>query len=480
MKKTRCLALLLMLLQLTACGGEAASKTDDSTSSESTSSETEEETKDEISDDLPDTDLEGYEFRIMALSERYIKYVYSDEQDGSLMNDAVYKKCHAVEERFNCKIKLAEGAESIPEDQSDNCDPIKKPILAGEDAFDIATGHDIKMAGFSLEGYFENLYEIPYLDFDKPWWPKFTMDSLTVNGRAYLFSNNISYEFMSDTRAMFFNKKIITDMNLDMPYELVYNGTWTLDRMGELAASAYVDLNGNSERDEGDRFGFVNQQWYAYLEAFNIESYSEGEDGNLSYIFDTDKYQKIIDNFYSMTFTNGGLFTENAQNIFSDGNALFTYQILDYATTSLSQSDVQYGILPMPKLDEAQSQYYGGMTDRPYAVPVTAHENIDKIGLIIEALSAEGYRTVYPAYFEQALKARYSDQTDDANMIDIICGNDILAFSYIYGNDSPFNSLMDELLKKGVSNPTVASYAAKKEKSQIKHVEKLNEFFHKD
>ena len=373
---------------------------------------------------------------------------------------------------------LADGAASIPEDARDDFSPIKTPVLAGEDAFDIATGHDLSMANFSLEGYFENLCEIPYLNFDKPWWPKFTMDSLTVNGRAYLFSNNISYEFMSDTRVMFFNKKIITDMNLDMPYELVYDGKWTLDRMGEMSASAYVDLNGNSEIDEGDRFGFVNQMWYAYLEAFNLESYCEGSDGNLSYVFDTDKYQKIIDSFHSMTFSNGGLFNENAVNIFSEGKALFTYQMLDCATTDFSQSDVQYGILPMPKLDENQSQYYGGMTDRPYGVPVTAHENIDKIGLIIEALSAEGYKNVYPAYFEQALKARYSDQTDDANMIDIVCGNDILAFSYIYGKDSPFNSMMYELLKPGVSNPSVASYAAKKEKSQKSRVEKLNTFFH--
>lgn len=40
------------------------------------------------------------------------------------------------------------------------------------------------------------------------------------------------------------------------------------------------------------------------------------------------------------------------------------------------------------------------------------------------------------------------------------------------------NSLMYELLKPGVSNPSVASYAAKKEKSQKSRVEKLNTFFH--
>lgn len=169
MKKTRFIALALMLLQLTACGGDKTPQADDSTQPETSSETVSEETKNEISDDLPDTDLEGYEFRIMAISPRYIKYVYSDEQDGSLMNDAVYKKCRAVEERFNCKIMLADGAADIPEDVKDHFGPIKTPVLAGEDAFDIATGHDISMANFSLEGYFENLCEIPYLNFDKPW-----------------------------------------------------------------------------------------------------------------------------------------------------------------------------------------------------------------------------------------------------------------------------------------------------------------------
>ena len=66
MKKFRYIALLLMLLQLTACGGGKTPQADDSTQPETSSETVSEETKNEISDDLPDTDLEGYEFRIMA------------------------------------------------------------------------------------------------------------------------------------------------------------------------------------------------------------------------------------------------------------------------------------------------------------------------------------------------------------------------------------------------------------------------------
>lgn len=475
MKKIRYIALALMLLQLTACGGEKNPQKTDNSSASDTSSE---ETTPKYLDNLPETDLDGFEFRIMALSDHYVKYVFSDEQSGSLVDDAVYNKCRAVEDRFNCKIRLADGAEGISYEARDDFAPIKNPMMANEYTFDIATGHDISMASASLEGYFYNLREVPYLDFDQPWWPKFTVESLTVNNRMYLFSNNISYEYMADTRVMFFNKKIIEDMNIDMPYQLVYDGTWTLDKMYELSSSAYVDLNGNSTVDEGDRFGYVNQMWYAYLEAFNLECYKEGNDGYLTYEFDVDKNQKIIDAFHNLAFGEGGFFSTNAETIFADGNALFTYQRLDTARDIFSQYDVIYGILPMPKLDETQSVYYGGMTDRPYGIPVTASENIDKVGLIVEALSAEGYKTVYPAYFEQALKARYADQNDDAKMIDIVCGNDVLAFTYLYGKESPFNSMMGNMLASASSKTDVASYAARIVKGQQSRVDALNDFFH--
>ena len=53
----------------------------------------------------------------------------------------------------------------------------------------------------------------------------------------------------------------------------------------------------------------------------------------------------------------------------------------------------------MPKLNEEQDQYYGGSTDRPIAVPITVDPaNLDSIGLVVEALNAEGYRNVYKEY----------------------------------------------------------------------------------
>ncbi len=42
------------------------------------------------------------------------------------------------------------------------------------------------------------------------------------------------------TGAMVFNKQLIGDYSLDMPYDLVAEGTWTLDRMGLMLSLIHI------------------------------------------------------------------------------------------------------------------------------------------------------------------------------------------------------------------------------------------------
>ena len=164
-------------------------------------------------------------------------------------------------------------------------------------------------------------------------------------------------------------------------------------------------------------------------------------------------------------------------HVFSEGRAMFYYGLLSRAVTHFSDSDVIYGVLPMPKLDETQDQYYGGSTDRPIVVPTTASDDLDNIGIVIEALNAEGYKQVYPAYYEVAMKTRYADQTDDAKMIDIVHDNVIIAFTYLYGDFRSVYNIMLENLFTVKPSTDVASWCAKNEKLQTKRVEKLMGFF---
>ena len=141
-------------------------------------------------------------------------------------------------------------------------------------------------------------------------------------------------------------------------------------------------------------------------------------------------------------------------------------------------SDLSYGLLPMPKLDASEEGYYGAGYDRPLVVPITAEDRLDTIGLVVEALNAEGYKQVFPAYYELAMKSRYADQTDDAKMIDIMHDNIIISFTFIHDNyGSVYGKMLWDLFNKSNPSKDVASWCAKNEKSQSNRVEFLKEFF---
>ena len=477
----------MALLLITACILVTAACSDDSSQSgaETTTTaggaDTEPIAETTISDNLPDADLGGFQFRILVFDNpdgTQTSQVYVEQMTGSVVNDAVYNKIATVEERFNVDIVLAEGS-TQGQSTGDEMGVVRNSILSGDDIFDIATAHDISMGNFSLEGYFINVFDIPHLDFEKPWWPEYTIESLTVGDQMFFISNTMSYHMMNATRVMYFNKTILTDLGQDMPYGYVKDGSWTLDKMNSLTKLGYQDLNGNNEVDDADSFGFVNPKYYyCFLEPFNNEPYKKDENGALYYEFDVDFYSTLTEKFYSLLFGEGGLQVADGDamtKIFMDGRSMFVYEGLGNAVNKFSHSDVIYGILPMPKMSEATDIYYSGCTDRPYAVPVTINpDNLDNIGIVIEALSAEGYKQVFPAYFELALKVRYADQTEDSEMMDIVQENAILSRNYLYGNfASPYLKLFEDLFNAKTPSTDVASYAAKSENGQIARCEKI-------
>lgn len=89
-------------------------------------------------------------------------------------------------------------------------------VHAGDDAYDCAM----------LEGVLLNLYELPAVDTSKPWWPAFTVDALTVNGKLYFDCSYMKYDALASTRAVFMNQGIAEELNLTIPYDMVREGTW--------------------------------------------------------------------------------------------------------------------------------------------------------------------------------------------------------------------------------------------------------------
>ena len=125
--------------------------------------------------------------------------------------------------------------------------------------------------------------------------------------------------------------------------------------------------------------------------------------------------------------------------------------------------EFDYGIIPYPKLDENQEQYYAGYTDRYFVIPNTCSDTA-YVGTILESMSAEGYRQVTPAYFEVALKNRYTKDQTSKEMVDLIKQSMVLDFAYVYGADKWWSRSLYALLRDTNSSEHSKDYASYYEK----------------
>jgi hypothetical protein len=84
--------------------------------------------------------------------------------------------------------------------------------------------------------------------------------------------------------------------------------------------------------------------------------------------------------------------------------------------------DSDFGILPLPKYDERQENYRSLVN--PYTgvmlgIPKSVND-LDRTGMILEAISAESRYTLQPAYYDMNLKIKNTRDTDSEAMLDII------------------------------------------------------------
>jgi len=489
MKKTAlvlCAVILLSTLLFACSSGSNDNSTTaagDGTAAVTTVMPTGTTDKYDVADSLQPADYGGYNFRMSTYTSPDAdgtttdngKYFYSEGATGETINDAIFKANTTVAERFNVKLSTVE----MGTDDNSHETAITNSIKAGSDDFDLAMGHDGLSGTASLKGYFVDLLKVPNLDFTKPWWPQNTISSLTIDNQMYLFSNCISYLGMNSTRVLFVNKAKMQDYGLTVPYQDVTDGAWTLDKLISMTKDIYTDVNGDGKRDVSDFYGFAyTGPSYCWQEPFDCLAITKAADGTMSIGISNDRTVQMVNSVYDLLFNSqGGYFTNSGTNpygvkndMFSKGNALFIYTELGEAIDLFRTTDVNYGILPMPKLDSNQSQYYAGYTDKLFMIPTT-NTDLSRTGTIVEAMSAEGYRTVFPQYYDQALKNKYLQDQQSAGMLDLINSCRILDFAYIYG--FTFSWTLTDLFASGKPSTDFASFYAKNLSADQKKLDSL-------
>ncbi len=485
---TLCTALPL----LASCGGdgtavETAAKTDAVTE---TAVETEPldalEARKLVDDELGDYDFGGYEYRIVA-SDGKSETIWVENATGDVIDDAVYERNAAVEDRFNTKIVIA-----YDDPYTDATSKLTRSITAGEDAFDLLSFHVVQLGLLSLSDYFLNWYDVPHIDFEKPWWSDSTVNDLTYNGVCVTAIGDMALSALSAAYCVFYNKNLGADYDFPDLYEVVNNGQWTIDKIVELTKDIYRDLNSNGKVDtQDDLFGYLSDgksNMNAYLWSFDNPVFSKNGDV-MEYTYNTEKINDIVAKlcdvfslYDAIKFDNSYVNLEGqtahayGRDMFAKGRAVMTNGYISMSLSHFRELEDEFGILPYPKWDEAQENYMT-MSDGHHeamAIPKTAG-NLEAIGVITEAMCAESYKILVPAYYDVALKVKSTRDEQSIAMMDLIVNARVFDFGYVYDAWKGASFILQDLVSTNKSD--FASYYAKKEKAVTKHYGDVIEYF---
>ena len=103
-------------------------------------------------------------------------------------------------------------------------------------------------------------------------------------------------------------------------------------------------------------------------------------------------------------------------------------------------------------------------------------QDLDFVGIITEALNAESYKIVFPAYYEVALKTKYTHDNESVQMLDMIVDSRIFDFGYVYDAWKGMSFYFQTIIYTN-KNKDFESYYATNSSAAIKYYDELLEFF---
>lgn len=483
MKKNAPLSLLLAALLLTgaACGSEDTQDTvphtgDTITDTDSAAAETESEAL--YADHLPDDlDFGGATVRIHTRGdEDSLMEVAVDELTGDVLNDAIYNRNTKVSERLNVVLERVDGAGWA--DYGTELSRIKASITAGDNAYQCIAAWNAYVSPLALENCFQDLSTLSYLETDMPWWNQTSVQSMAMGGKLLFLTGDISFlTSFGGAYVLFTNDRVAEDNNVPSIPDMVRDGTWTLDNMLSITKSIYNDVDGNGVMDEKDTYGYITDYYNAvdsWYTASDIHQITLDDNYMPVYTPRLEKVSGLVDKLYPM-FYNGSLvgsyYTDagTQMDMFKNGQALMILRELDNARSYFRDMEDNYTINPLPKYDEAQNGYYSNTytgatiwcipTDNPEPETATA---------VMEALAADSYANVMPAYFETCLQGKLSRNEDTVDMLEVIRKGAVADIEYLYAFilGAPHYVMRDVLSDKNASTNVASWYAKNNERIQ--------------
>jgi len=484
MNKRR-IALLLLLSVLTSattsCSGDAPDPVTDTSSSEPAQTETTAPAY-----EYPAYDGEGDEFVILTPEPTYGFYTTLDTESevGEALDDTVFRRNRGIEERFNIEFRIVE--EHFEKVHT----TYRTSIEAGDHEFDIGFIRSDLMSSFISNRFVYNLLDYDEFHLDEPYYDQnVNAAARQIDSSTQLFASTYTNLIGADGLVCtFFNESMLDKLGMDTPYQLVRDGKWTLDVFGQYM-KAGANLNGDDSftwNDNGKAtYGMAT--WATAFQALltscdvSLISFDDGAPSfgaNERFYNVLDKIETVMkEDGFAITGQGTRKSTMNYELIFQNGRSLMLIAELK-ASSKYRDMDDTYGIVPLPKYDEKQKEYYTFRTsvEPLLTVPIT-HPDPASAGIIMDAMAYESYANVLPVYYEYRMNQKQLRNDESIEMLEMMRTTMIYDIGMTLGwtTDLMYKLRTLAATMDGGYSSTIASYESKIDAAIEKTMTTLNQ-----
>lgn len=443
-KKTIAMLLVLLMLgsQFAACSEstENADTTGETTADPNAAEATDtvEETADpnaRVDDGLEDgVTFDGFTYTIFQHSAVY-KDFSAEEITGEPINDADFERQTTVEDKLDVEIEFVE----LTAGQRDGQTPLSMTVQAGTNDYAIGSMMSYSACNSLVDGLLTNLFTVGNLDLEREWWDQYCTEECTFVDKVYFMTGDISIGDNRNTFCAYFNKNMAEEYQLPNFYEMVDNGTWTIENFQKQAEAVTANLDydndGNHVNDVEDIYGIWiwDDVMMGIVNASDLKCCTVNkETGDIELTIMSEKFLDAFSRFAEYAYNKDVTCAYQRKDYaadygsiaFQEGRGLFFLQNVG-SSQSFREMEDDFGILPLPKYDELQDRYIssGASWGLPFYVIPRLTYGVDEyamIGYITQMLAYESMYTMTPAFYDQTLQNKISRDEESARMLDII------------------------------------------------------------
>ena len=452
--------LTIALMSFCSCADTEDKDTDGTESDSTVSSSDSSENKEDVLEIPLEYDFEGQTVNILVSGNYANDDFNGDITSPDIVMQNQYKRNVEVEEQYKVKIevdnKIAFGSQKTGSGPAFSAFQLMYTSQSYD--YDFATIGTYNAGSCAYNGYLTDLNSLPNIDLSKSWWSQSANGQLEINGKMYFTTGDITLADNKVTHLIVFNKDLLSSKGLESPYDAVKNGKWTWDYFSDQVKKISVDLNGDDVMNEKDMYGCMTwaDAYAAAVASAGSQIAGINDNGELTLTLMSDRTTTIVEKYAQMIFDTNTCFDyqygyasstwdTNRYGMFSGGQVAY-YLASAVLPGAMREYDVNFGIIPYPKLDEEQEEYYSlaaAYHNQYIGVPYFV-EDPERTGMLLEILAYKGKEYVTPAFYEKQLVGTYIRDDESEQMLDIIYKNVVFDPGLIYrisGMSDTFNSV---------------------------------------